>query len=264
MIQGESLELFLNTMAQSMMAYAVLISSEDASTYFSGTIIAHSEDAFVLTAKHCLKELDISKRIRIVSNSFSSGILVPSPKHCYLEDVDLGLIYVSPEHIDLLKVSPRNINTFNSNTASPGKEVYFFGFPFSIANVKGNVLHPTPLYYRSVVSERWPGKDEFEGHSEKNTFFLEWDESNTVDTSNTIMPAIKLPGISGAGVFVTKTLNDTSTFWDFTDLQLAGVVSSVNRSARLIRCTRAEYGLKFFGATIDIKSTLTGEVEYDI
>ncbi len=257
-------EILLNTMAESMMTYAILVSNDTASIYFSGTAITHDGDAWILTAKHCLKELDITKGLRIVSNSYSSGVLILNPKHCYLEDADLGLIFIPPDYLRQLNITPRNIKTFNSNTAHPRKEVYFFGFPASIVNVQGNIVHPTPLYYRSIVSERWPSKEEFNSHSEKNTFFLEWDEKNTIDAKNAIMPAIKLPGISGSGVFVTKRLNDTSGIWDFTDLELAGIVSSVNISAKLIRCTRAEYALKFFGASIDIKSTSSGEIEYDI
>jgi hypothetical protein len=253
MLQGESFELFLNTMAKSMMSYAVLISNTDGSLYCSGTAIINDGDACILTAKHCLIDIDITKGVRIVSSSYSAGVLLLSPKYCYLEDVDVGFIYLSSEQIAQLKILPRRITTINSNTAGPGTEAYFFGFPSSIVNVQGNVIHPTPLYYRTIVSERWPSEEEFDHHSKKDTFFLEWEENNTVDISGTTMPAIRLKGISGAGVFITKLENDSSVLWDFTDLQLAGIVSSVNIGAKLIRCTRSEYALKFYGAALDIR-----------
>jgi hypothetical protein len=51
---------------------------------------------------------------------------------------------------------------------------------------------------------------------------------------------------------------------DFTDLQLAGVVSCVNISAKHIRCTKAEYALKYFGATLEIRLGSDSNSENDI
>jgi hypothetical protein len=69
------------------------------------------------------------------------------------------------------------------NVKQHGTEAYFFGFEVGIVNVKGNVIHPTPLYYRTVVSERWPSAVEFDHHPKENTFSLEWEEENAVGLS---------------------------------------------------------------------------------
>lgn len=253
MIKGEAFIKYMEILQETISDFVVLITNDDGSIYFSGTVFHGNDRKFIITAKHCLKDISNTQTIRVSSTKNNLGCRIRKPSCIYLEDIDLGLIYLTEEQYCELRVKARGISAINSNSAGQKKDIYTIGFPSQIVEQKNKIYHPKPFFYRSIVSERYPSKDEFSDNSERKYFFVEWDETDTTRLDNDRIQIIKLQGISGAGVYTTIPLDENSQVWDFTNLEFAGIISSVNTTARLIKCVRSEYIFKLLGARLEFK-----------
>lgn len=253
MISGEAFNKYIDTIAEAIFESVVLIVSDNGTNYFSGTVLQGNKENFIITAKHCLKDISDPETIQIFSKKNNNGLKVIGPKYVYLDDVDLGLINLTKEESEILKVRAKNISTINSNAAGAKKEIYTIGFPAQLIEEKNKIYHPRPVFYRSIISERFPNKEEFSDNAEHKYYFVEWDEYNTINLDKIKLSPIALQGMSGAGVYTTIPLDEESQIWDFTNLEFSGIISSVNRKAKLIKCVRSEYVLRFLGAKLEFK-----------
>lgn len=253
MITGEAFNKYMETIAEAIFESVVLIVSDNGFNYFSGTVLQGNNEIFIITAKHCLKDIIDPQSIQIFSKKNNNGLKIIDPKYVYLDDVDLGLIYLTKEEIEILKVREKDVSNINSNEAGARKEIYTIGFPAQMIEEKSKIYHPGPFFYRSVVSERRPTKEEFNDNSDQKYFFVEWDENNTIKLDKTKLSPIALQGMSGAGVYNTIPMVKESQIWNFTNLEFSGIISSVNRKAKLIKCVRSEYVLEFLGAKLEFK-----------
>jgi len=247
MIQGESYNIFMNSLGSHIIQSIGFITSDNGYNQFSGTFISHLDKKYLVTAKHCIKDIIDFDTLVICTEKNASGIIYPKPRLAYLEDVDIGRIEIPDEMFASLKCTSIPSAIVNNNSPCRGKDVFIMGFPSSEVKKEENTYYPTPFFYRSKVSERWPkGTNEFEYFRPEKHFFIEWDHNNTIDLKKNKIKTFPLQGISGCGVFTIIPPAKDSIVWDFTQLEFTGVISSVNRQVGLIQSVKSEHVLRLW------------------
>lgn len=249
MIDKEGIE---KTIAETCLKMTCIISCDPSNidlTVFSGVFFQDNGRYCVLTAKHCLE--DIQKPHTLSLSNYGAQTL--NAKFVYLKDfevksglaktdVDIAVIELSPDYAQKLNaewVSRERIHEI----VSVGDAVYVVGFPKAM--IKRNALdnrfvHPAPYAAFTMIADPPPSESAMNPVDDSVDFFVHFEGST--DSKEHKQP-FNPGGMSGCGIFTFDPIpRDPGRLW-VPNIRLVGIQSSVFQK-RFLRGKKALLALQ--------------------
>ena len=217
--------------------------SEDDFAVFSGVFFHNNGRYYVLTAKHCLEDIQRPKTIGL--SNYSAQTL--NAEFERLQDFEIRNDLVKTEtDIAVIELSPDYAVRLNAEWVSRdritevsavGTPVFAVGFPKEIMRRNPNdrrIIYPGPYAAFSAVVEPPPSESILNPIDTAVDFFIAYGKQEGADDNHDIHPR----GMSGGGIFTFDTISlNTQELWT-PNIRLLGILSALFQG-KLIRGKKA-------------------------
>lgn len=247
MLDQETVKGIQKTVAEACLKMTCIFTCDPSDTdfvVFSGVFFQDDGHYYVLTAKHCLKDIQRPETISLSSygaqtlNAKVALLQKVEVKNTLIKtDIDISIIELSPDYACRLNtewVSREMI----AEVITIGDPVYVVGFPKEIltrSSIGKRVIHPTPFAIFSMVTDPPNSESVLNPINTDVDFFIPYQKlKDKKKGDHNPHPG----GMSGCGIFTFNTFNLASGELWTPNIRLLGIQSSLFKG-RFIRGKKA-------------------------
>jgi hypothetical protein len=243
--------------AEYVVSFIAVLDLPDASSQFTGVCTAFGSHKFIITATHCLDDLDPARLVVATAREECVGRPLRPVRvvACNTSQIDVAVILVPPPVADSLPVNWLEHNRLTSQPIAEGQIVSVAGFPIDLREPH----HPPPythVYPKAcILMSRVASWSQKIAPSDRPItpdvdIFVEYTPDLFIDTRGRRVWIPNFPGgMSGSPVFWVPTLYKHLNS-HLANIRLSGIQSSHLGDRRPVRAHRIEYVDKLMRSAI--------------